>query len=68
MEVTTLAEIVSTVGFPGAMAVFFAWFVFYMVNKTNDQNQKNMEAVQARCKAREEKLYSEIEKNREINQ
>lgn len=67
MEATVIAELISSIGFPMAMVAVFAGFFFYMVNKTNDQHVKAMQEVQERCKAREEKLYSEIEKNREIN-
>lgn len=64
----SLASIVANIGFPAAIAIFFGFFIAYMVNKTNDQHVKAMQDVQDRCRAREEKLYSEIEKNREINQ
>lgn len=67
MDASVIAELISTLGFPMAMAAVFAGFVMYMINKTTDQHVKAMQEVQERCKAREEKLYSEIEKNREIN-
>lgn len=67
MEATVIAEIISSVGFPIGIAIIFVVFLFYMVNKTSDLNEKNMEKVQERCRRREEKLYEEIKLNREIN-
>lgn len=63
-----VVTLISTVGFPIACAIGMGWFIYQIFLKTTAQNEKNMERVQARCKEREEKLYSEIEKNRQINE
>lgn len=74
MEVASILEIISNFGFPIALVVVLGWFIFkiYTDNKAQhkenlEQSQKNMEAVQARCKEREEKLYIQLEKQNEIN-
>lgn len=67
MDVAILTELVSNVGFPIAMAIGMGWFIYQIFKKTTDENAKNMEKVQSRCKEREEKLYEEIKQNREIN-
>jgi hypothetical protein len=43
------------------------WFIYQVFLKTTEQNEKNMEQVQARCKEREEKLYVELAEGRAIN-
>ena len=68
MDVAAITSLISTVGFPIAAAVAMAWFIYQVFKKTTEQQDKNMEKVQARCKEREEKLYVEIEKNRQINE
>ena len=45
-----------------------AWFIYQVFKKTTEQQEKNMEKVQARCKEREDILYKEIDKNRKINE
>lgn len=74
MELSALLEVISNFGLPIALLVVLGWFIFkiYTDNKAQhkenlEQSQKNMEAVQARCKEREEKLYEEIRLNREVN-
>lgn len=63
----TLTSAIGTLGFPIVCVIAMAWFIFYMVKKTNETNAQNMENLQNRCLAREEKLYEEIKENREIN-
>lgn len=67
MDVAAITEIISNVGFPIACVVGMGWFIYQIFQKTTDESAKNMEKVQARCKEREDKLYEEIEKNREVN-
>ena len=67
MDINTISTLVSTVGFPIACVVFLGAFIFHIYKNTTEENKKNMEAVQARCKEREEKLYEEIKQNREVN-
>ena len=67
MDLNTLGAFIGTIGFPIACAIGMAWFIYKIYVNTTKQNKENMEQVQARCKEREEKLYQEIEKNREIN-
>ena len=67
MDIKAITEIVSTVGFPIACCVCMAWFIFHIYKNMVEENEKNMEKVQARCKEREDRLYDEIAKNREVN-
>ena len=67
MNIEAISALVSNVGFPIACAIGMAWFIYQVFKKTTEQQEKNMEKVQERCKEREEKLYKEIAENREIN-
>jgi hypothetical protein len=62
-----IAEFIPTLGFPIICVIGLGWFIYKIYNDTTKQNQANMEAVQARCKEREEKLYVQLEKQNEIN-
>lgn len=62
-----IAELIPTLGFPIICVIGLGWFIYKIYNDTTKQNQANMEAVQARCKEREEKLYVQLEKQNEIN-
>lgn len=62
-----IAELIPTLGFPIICVIGLGWFIYKIYNDTTKQNAANMEAVQARCKEREEKLYSQLEKQNEIN-
>ena len=68
MDLAALSTFIGTIGFPVACAIGMAWFIYKIYVNTNKENKENMEKVQARCKEREDKLYAEIEKNREINE
>ena len=67
MDIKTITELITTLGFPIVCVIALAWFAFYLVKKANEDSAKNMEAVQARCAEREEKLYKQIEKFQEVN-
>ena len=58
---------ITQVGFPIVMVIGLCWFVYHIYQNTTKENAANMEAVQARCAAREDKLYSYLEKAQEIN-
>lgn len=68
MDLAAISSLISTVGFPIAAAIAMAWFIYQVFKKTTEQQEKNMEKVQARCKEREDILYKEIDKNRKINE
>ena len=67
MDVNTISTLITTLGFPIVCVIAMGWFIYQIFQKTTTQNQQNMEKVQERCKEREEKLYAEIAKNREVN-
>lgn len=66
MELGTIVELITNLGFPIACVIALGAFVFTIYRNTTAENKANMEAVQARCKEREEKLYTEIKENREV--
>ena len=63
----TWLSAITTVGFPIVACIAMALFIYAIYKKTTEENAKNMEAVQDRCAAREEKLYHQLEKAQEIN-
>lgn len=56
MEVTVIAELVSTVGFPIAIVAVLLWFVF----KLQQESVAREETLRADARSREEKLYTVI--------
>lgn len=62
-----IAELIPTIGFPIVCVILLGWFIYKIYTDTTKQNNANMDAVQARCKEREEKLYEQLEKQNEIN-
>ena len=68
MDIAAISTLISTLGFPIVCVGAMGWFIYQIFLKTTKQQEQNMEKVQARCKEREDKLYSEIEKNRLINE
>lgn len=67
MDIKLIETLISNHGFPIVCCLGLLWFLYKVFQKTTDESARNMEKVQARCKEREEKLYEEIAKNREIN-
>ena len=67
MELSSIIELISTVGFPIACVICLGAFIFYVYKKQSSDSAANMDKVQARCKEREDKLYAEIKENREVN-
>ena len=68
MEIlTAIANLIPTLGFPIICVIGLGWFILKIYQDTTKQNKENMEAVQARCKEREDKLYNQLEKQNEIN-
>lgn len=67
MEVSTIIELVSTLGFPIVCVIAMAWFIYRIYSNMTKANAENMEKVQTRCAEREDKLYEEIKENREVN-
>ena len=68
MDLAAIGSLIGTVGFPIACAIGMAWFIFIIYKNTPKENAANMEKVQQRCQEREEKLYYELEKCREVNE
>ena len=66
-EVKLITDLIASLGFPIFCVLGMGWFIYQVFQKTTTQAQENMEKVQQRCKEREDKLYEEITKNREVN-
>lgn len=67
MELVALTELFNTVGLPIGLVAILLFIIYQMGVRMNQQADKNMEQVQARCKEREETLMGEIKENREVN-
>ena len=67
MDTNTVTTLITSLGFPIVCCLGMGYFIFTIYKNTTKENKENMEAVQARCKDREEKLYEEIKANREVN-
>lgn len=57
MEIELVVDMISSIGFPIAIVLVLGWFIYKIYNDTTTQG-----------KQREEKLYQEIDKNRQINE
>ena len=68
MDLATIGTFIGTIGFPIACAVGMAWFIYTIYKNTTKENAANMEKVQKRCQEREDKLYGELEKCRQVNE
>ena len=67
-------SVISTLGFPIACVLAMGIFIYKIyqdmkVEKETfrEESKANMEQVQARCKEREDKLYTELAKSQEVN-
>lgn len=67
MNVETLTSLITSLGFPIVCVLGMGYFIFTIYKNTTKENKENMEQVQARCAAREAKLFEEIKLNREVN-
>ena len=66
MEYTELVKIIETFGFPIACVIAMGVFIFIIYRDTNKTNKENITQLQESSKEREEKLYDEIGRNREV--
>lgn len=53
---------IGTVGFPIVAVLGLSWFIYTVWKKTNQDNQKQIESIAARCQEREDKLYGQLDK------
>lgn len=67
MDAGTITSLISSLGFPIVCVIALGYFSFYMVKETNRISVENMEKLQEKCAARENKLYEEIKENRKVN-
>lgn len=67
MDIAAMKELITSVGFPIVCVIGLGWFIYKIYTDTTRENNENMEALQARCAAREEKLFEEIKETRAVN-
>jgi chromosome segregation ATPase len=67
MNAELITNLIGTLGFPIFCCVCLGFFIFKFYKDYTADSKANMEAVQARCKEREDRLYNEIALNREVN-
>lgn len=67
MDTNAVTTLITSLGFPIVCCLGMGYFIFHIYKNTTKENKENMEAVQARCAAREERLYEEIKENRAVN-
>jgi len=58
----SVVTLIQTLGFPVVCVVALAWFIYTAWNKLEAKNEKQIEQMSARCQAREDKLYEQIDK------
>ena len=68
MIMEAVLQAITTVGFPIVCAMLMGWFIYRIYTNSTQQNKENMEAVQARCAEREEKLYTIISEAQTTNE
>ena len=67
MEIKTILEIITNIGFPIACVICLGYFIFYMTKKITEMNETNMQKMEEQCRAREDRLFVEIKENRIVN-
>ena len=67
MEIKTILEIITNIGFPIACVICMGYFIFYMMKKITEMNETNMRKIEEQCRAREDRLFEEIKENRKVN-
>ena len=67
MDIETITNLISTLGFPIFCVIALGGFVVWLFKRSNDNITKNLEQMQENYRKREDKLYAELKENREIN-
>ena len=67
MEIKTILEIITNIGFPIACVICMGYFIFYMTKKITEMNETNMQKIEEQCRAREDRLFEERKENRKVN-
>lgn len=60
-------ELIPTLGFPIVCVIALAAFVFIIYRNTTKEHSETINRLQEESAAREDRLYGEIAKNREVN-
>lgn len=62
-----ILDLIPSLGFPIVAVIALAWFVYKIYNDMKTEKQETINRIQTSSKEREDRLYNEIAKNREIN-
>lgn len=68
MELSALTELFSSVGLPIAIVVVLIFVIYLMGKRMTEQTDKNMERIQEQSKEREDRLYSQLDETRRVNE
>lgn len=68
MELSALTELFSSVGLPVAIVVVLIFVIYLMGKRMTEQSDKNMERIQEQSKEREDRLYSQLDETRRVNE
>lgn len=68
MELSSLTELFSSVGLPVAIVVVLIFVIYLMGKRMTEQTDKNMERIQEQSKEREDRLYSQLDETRRVNE
>ncbi len=67
MDLTAIGSFIHSFGLPIFLVLIMGWFIYKIYKDTTAANERNMKQMQDKCQAREDKLYEELAKSREIN-
>lgn len=68
MDLEMMLQIITTLGFPMAVALILGYFMYKLVHINGVRSEAVISALQASSNQREERLLKELKECREINQ
>ena len=66
MDTQTIQSLISTLGFPIVCSIGLGVFVFKIWKAEREDNNAQLEQMSERCLAREERLYTQMDKYNQI--
>lgn len=68
MDISGIAEIISTLGFPIATAIVLAYFIYKMIHLNAERTERILTILQDSSNSREERLMKELADCRQVNE
>lgn len=62
MEPNVITQMIGTIGFPIVCALGMGWFIYQIFLTTNKNHEQQVLAMREESRAREDKLYEQIDK------